>query len=34
MLEIPYESKEALEINNKIFESIYYGACEKSMEIA
>ena len=34
MLKLDYDSKEALELNNKIFESIYYGACYASMELA
>ncbi len=34
MLELEYDSQEALELNNKIFESIYYGACLQSMELA
>jgi ribonucleotide reductase alpha subunit len=29
-----YDSPEALELNNRIFETIYYGACKKSMELA
>jgi ribonucleoside-diphosphate reductase alpha subunit len=31
---IPFESKDALDINNKIFETIYHAAMETSMEIA
>jgi len=31
---IPFESKEALDVNNKIFETIYHAAMETSMEIA
>lgn len=34
LLRLDYDSKEALELNNKIFESIYYGACLESMELA
>lgn len=34
IMRLPYDSKEALELNNQIFESIYYGACLESMEIA
>ena len=33
-LKINYDSKEALEINKKIFETIYFGAMESSMEMA
>lgn len=31
---IPFESKEALDVNIKIFETIYHAAMETSMEIA
>lgn len=34
MMELNYDSKEALDLNNKIFETIYYGACKRSMELA
>ena len=34
MLRMNYDSKEALELNNRIFESIYYGSCVASMELA
>ena len=34
ILNIPYESKESSEINKLIFETIYYGALEASMELA
>ena len=34
MLNLPYDSKEAAEINKKIFETIYFGAIEASVEIA
>jgi ribonucleoside-diphosphate reductase alpha subunit len=34
MLRMKYDSKEALELNNRIFESIYYGACAESVELA
>lgn len=34
MLHVPFDSPEALEINNKIFETIYLGAVEASVEIA
>ena len=34
LLKIPYDSEKALEINKKIFETIYYGAIEASVEIA
>ena len=30
----PFESPEALDINNKIFETIYHAAMETSMELA
>ena len=30
----PYDSPEALEINNKIFETIYYGAVKMSIQLA
>lgn len=33
-LKVSFESEKALEINEKIFETIYYGACEASMELA
>jgi ribonucleotide reductase alpha subunit len=33
-MRIPFESNQALEINEKIFETIYYGACMASMELA
>ena len=31
---IPFESKEAAELNEKIFEAIYFGAVTESVEIA
>lgn len=34
LLRMDYDSKDALELNNRIFESIYYGACLESMELA
>jgi ribonucleoside-diphosphate reductase alpha chain len=34
MLKISWESKEAIELNKKIFEHMYYAALEASMEIA
>ena len=34
ILNIPYESKKSSEINKLIFETIYYGALEASMELA
>ncbi len=34
MLKMPYDSEEASDINKKIFETIYFGALESSMEIA
>eukprot|EP00400_MALV-I_sp_L67-5_P000416 gene416-1081_t len=33
-MKIPYESPEARQLNKDIFETIYYGACEASMELA
>lgn len=33
-MRLPYESEEALEVNEKIFETIYYAACLESMELA
>ena len=33
-MDIPYHSEEAKRINKNIFETIYYGALEKSMEIS
>ncbi|CAD7927523.1 unnamed protein product [Amoebophrya sp. A120] len=33
-LKIPFESEEARELNKLIFETIYFGACEASMELA
>jgi len=30
----PYESEEAVELNKKVFETIYYGALEASCELA
>jgi ribonucleotide reductase alpha subunit len=34
MLDIPFGSEEAAKINQTIFETIYFGAMEKSMELA
>jgi ribonucleoside-diphosphate reductase alpha chain len=34
MLKIPFDSDEAAEINEKIFETIYYAAVETSMELS
>ncbi|XP_050673835.1 ribonucleoside-diphosphate reductase large subunit [Leptidea sinapis] len=34
LMRIPYESEKALELNQKIFETIYYGALEASCELA
>ena len=34
ILELPHESKKAIEINKRIFETIYFGAVEASMELA
>jgi ribonucleotide reductase alpha subunit len=31
---IPFESESALDVNNKIFETIYHAAMETSIEIA
>lgn len=33
-MKIPFESDEAQIVNEKIFETIYFGACEASMELA
>lgn len=33
-MKIPFESEEAAMVNEKIFETIYFGACESSMELA
>eukprot|EP00494_Astrolonche_serrata_P030240 UN30507 len=34
MMRYPFESKEAKELNKKIFETIYYASCDASCEIA
>lgn len=34
MLKYPYESAEAVKLNKDIFETIYFAACETSMEMA
>jgi ribonucleoside-diphosphate reductase alpha subunit len=34
LMDIPFDSKEAREINKRIFETIYHGSLEQSMEIA
>ena len=34
MMRYPFDSKEALELNNQIFETIYYGALTASLELA
>jgi len=34
MLRLPYESEGARKLNKDIFETIYYGAVEASMELA
>ena len=34
LLEIPFGSQEAAQVNQNIFETIYFGAMEKSMELA
>lgn len=34
LMRYPFESKEASELNIKIFETLYYGALEASCEIA
>lgn len=33
-MRIPFESPEAMEVNTLIFETIYYGACLRSAELA
>lgn len=33
-MKYPYDSKEAIELNKKIHETIYYGALEASCELA
>jgi ribonucleoside-diphosphate reductase alpha subunit len=34
MMKLPYESETARQLNKDIFETIYFGACEASMELA
>lgn len=34
MMKLPFESEEARQLNKDIFETIYFGACEASMELA
>lgn len=34
ILKHPFESKEAADINKNIFETIYHGAVEASMELS
>ena len=34
MMRFPFDSREALELNEKIFETMYYGAMKSSMELA
>jgi ribonucleoside-diphosphate reductase alpha chain len=34
MMDVPFESEEALNINKRIFETIYFASIEKSMDIA
>ena len=34
LMDVPFESEEAIEINKMIFETIYHGAVEKSMELS
>lgn len=34
LMRYPYESKDAKELNVRIFETLYYGALEASCEIA
>lgn len=34
MMKLPFESDEARQLNKDIFETIYFGACEASMELA
>lgn len=33
-MRIPFESPEAMDVNERIFETIYYGACLRSAELA
>jgi len=33
-MRIPFESEEAEIVNEKIFENIYFGACNASLELA
>lgn len=33
-MRFPYESEEAIDLNKKVFETIYYGALEASCELA
>lgn len=33
-MRLDYDSAEALELNNRIFEAIYYGACLESANLA
>lgn len=34
MMKLPFESEQARKLNKDIFETIYFGACEASMELA
>ena len=34
LMRIPFESKEAFDVNTKVFETIYYSACKASCELA
>lgn len=34
LMRLDYDSAEALELNNRIFEAIYYGACLESANLA
>ena len=33
-MRLPFESAEAAEVNEKIFEAIYYGAVKSSIDLA
>ena len=33
-MRLPFESEEAVDLNKKVFETIYYGALEASCELA
>jgi ribonucleoside-diphosphate reductase alpha chain len=34
IMELPFDSDKAFELNKRIFETIYFGCCESSMELA